>query len=164
VLRVLGSRLAATVADPAARAMRALRDACHPSGVASGFIADLTRSRAELAQMVLEFTRRVVGSPPAAAAFVGISPDAVRTGNVNQMGPWARRLILPLLGLLLRPVTEGAAPVLWAATDPELARSSGAVFNRRRQRVRLNRASADATGAQLLWEESERLLGLMPWP
>jgi NAD(P)-dependent dehydrogenase (short-subunit alcohol dehydrogenase family) len=116
-----------------------------------------------LAQMALEFTRRVVGSPLAAAAFVGISPGAVRTGNVNQMGAWARRLILPLLGLLLRPVTEGAAPVLWAATDPELARSSGAVFNRRRQRVRLNRASADATGAQLLWEESERLLGLMPW-
>ena len=28
--------------------MRALRQACRPSGVASGFIADLTRSRAEL--------------------------------------------------------------------------------------------------------------------
>jgi transposase InsO family protein len=36
------------VAGLAARAMRALRDACRPSGVASGFISDLTRSRAEL--------------------------------------------------------------------------------------------------------------------
>jgi hypothetical protein len=48
VLRVLGSRLRATVARLAARAMRGLRNACRPSGVASGFIADLTRSRAEL--------------------------------------------------------------------------------------------------------------------
>jgi hypothetical protein len=82
----------------------------------------------------------------------------------RELEAWARRLVLPLLGLLLRPVTEGAAPVLWAATDPALARASGAVFNRRRQHVRLNRASADATGAKLLWEESERLLEVAPWP
>jgi len=36
------------VAGLAARAMRALRDAFRPSGVVSGFVADLTRSRAEL--------------------------------------------------------------------------------------------------------------------
>jgi transposase InsO family protein len=47
VLRV-PSQLPARVAGLAARAMRALRDACRPSGVASGFISDLTRSRAEL--------------------------------------------------------------------------------------------------------------------
>jgi hypothetical protein len=46
--RVLGSRLAATAATLAARATIALRNACRPSGVASGFLADLTRSRAEL--------------------------------------------------------------------------------------------------------------------
>src|SRR5512136_18629 len=45
VLRVPGSRLAA---DLAAQVMRALRSACRPSGVASGFVADLTRSLAEL--------------------------------------------------------------------------------------------------------------------
>jgi NAD(P)-dependent dehydrogenase (short-subunit alcohol dehydrogenase family) len=117
-----------------------------------------------LAQMALEFTRRVVGSPLAAAAFVGVCPGGVSTGNVNQMGAWARLSVLPLLGLLLRPVTEGVAPVLWAATAPELARAPGAVFNRRRQRVRLNRASADARAAKLLWDESERLLRLTPWP
>ena len=36
------------VASLAARVMRALPDAFRPSGVVSGFIADLTRSRAEL--------------------------------------------------------------------------------------------------------------------
>ncbi|MGO9834727.1 MAG: hypothetical protein ACLP1X_10955 [Polyangiaceae bacterium] len=42
------SRLAATVADLAARAMRELCHACRPSGFASGFIADLTRSVPEV--------------------------------------------------------------------------------------------------------------------
>jgi hypothetical protein len=43
-----GSRLAVSLASLAARAMRALWSGCRPSGVAGGFIADLTRSRAEL--------------------------------------------------------------------------------------------------------------------
>jgi hypothetical protein len=48
VLRVLSSRLVAKLAGPAAQAMKALRNACRPSGIASGFLADVTRSRAEL--------------------------------------------------------------------------------------------------------------------
>src|SRR5580693_5454217 len=48
MLRILGSRLAATAASLAARATSAFHNACRPSGVAGGFIADLTRSRAEL--------------------------------------------------------------------------------------------------------------------
>jgi putative transposase len=48
MLRVPGCRLAATVARLAARAMSALHTACRPSGVASGFMVDLTRSRSEL--------------------------------------------------------------------------------------------------------------------
>jgi len=48
VFWALGSGLRATVASLAARAMRGLRNACRPSGVASGFIADVTRSPAEL--------------------------------------------------------------------------------------------------------------------
>jgi transposase InsO family protein len=47
VRRVL-SRLARSFAGLAARALRALRNASRPSGVAGAFIADLTRSRAEL--------------------------------------------------------------------------------------------------------------------
>jgi hypothetical protein len=51
------------LAGLAARAMRALRDACRPSGVASGFIADLTRSRAELvAENVLLRQQLIVAS------------------------------------------------------------------------------------------------------
>jgi len=44
----IGSRLAATAANLAARVTIVLRNACRPWGVAGGFIADLTRSRAEL--------------------------------------------------------------------------------------------------------------------
>jgi len=58
-----GSRLRAMLAGVAARAMRALGDACRPSGVASGFIADLTRSRAELvAENVLLRQQLIVAS------------------------------------------------------------------------------------------------------
>jgi hypothetical protein len=48
VLGIPGSRLAARAANLAARVTIVLRNACRPSGVAAGFIADLTRSRAEL--------------------------------------------------------------------------------------------------------------------
>jgi hypothetical protein len=41
-------QLAATASRLATRAMRALRTACRPSGVAGGVVTDLTRSRAEL--------------------------------------------------------------------------------------------------------------------
>jgi hypothetical protein len=47
MLRIRCSRFAATAAGLAARAMSVLHNACRPSGVAGGFIADLTRSRAE---------------------------------------------------------------------------------------------------------------------
>ncbi len=46
--RIPGSGLVASLVGLAARATRALRNACRPSGVAGGFTADLTRSRAEL--------------------------------------------------------------------------------------------------------------------
>jgi hypothetical protein len=77
------------------------------------------------------------------------------------MSAWTRRLMLPLLGPFLRPVGEGAAPLLWAATAPRL--SSGVVFDRHGRHVRLNRASADAAAAESLWQESVQLLGLTPW-
>ena len=48
MLRILGSRLAATVAGLPVRVMRRLRKGCRPSSVARGSIGDLTRSRAEL--------------------------------------------------------------------------------------------------------------------
>jgi hypothetical protein len=66
----------------------------------------------------------------AAVSFVGVCPGAVRTGNVNQMGSWTRRIILPLIGPFLRPVSEGTAPLLSAATGPEL--TSGVILDRRR--------------------------------
>ncbi len=63
VIRFLGSGLAAAVARLAARAMSAIHDACRPSGVAGGLIADLTRSRAELiAENVLLRQQLIVAS------------------------------------------------------------------------------------------------------
>lgn len=161
---------------PAARVVTTLTSAVHSNPWARADLDMLTDPAAHaarfsplrsspstkvmLAQMGLELTRRVAGTPLGAVTCVGVSPGAVRTGNVAQLGPWVRRLV----GLLLRPVAEGAAPLLWAATAPEPAQTPGAVFDRRRRRVRLNRAAADEAGAKRLWEESERILGLAPWP
>ena len=47
MLRIFG-QLAATTVKLAERVMRALRNASRPSGVAGGFVSDLTRSRSEL--------------------------------------------------------------------------------------------------------------------
>jgi hypothetical protein len=78
VLGVPVSRLAATLADLAARAMRALRHACRHPGVASGFIADLTRSPAELSAA---FTRSSRSCSDTAATWMRawwrLVPDAI---------------------------------------------------------------------------------------
>jgi putative transposase len=63
VIRTLGTRLAAAVARLTARAMSAVHDACRPSGVGGGLIADLIRSRAELiAENVLLRQQLIVAS------------------------------------------------------------------------------------------------------
>ena len=48
MLRILGSRLVAVASRLVTRVMSVLRNACRPSSVAGGVIADLTRSRGEL--------------------------------------------------------------------------------------------------------------------
>jgi NAD(P)-dependent dehydrogenase (short-subunit alcohol dehydrogenase family) len=116
-----------------------------------------------LALMGMEFARRARGTPLSEVTWVGVVPGAVRTGNVEQMAPWQRRLVLPVVGWLLRPVAEGVAPLLWAATAPEVAHASGAVFGRGGRRVHVRPAAADAAAAKRLWELSEQLLGLTPW-
>lgn len=165
---------------PAARVVMTLTSAVHSNPLARADLEMLTEPAAHagrfsplraspstkvmLALMGMELTRRVAGTALSGVTCVGVAPGAVRTGNVEQMGPWARRLVLPLLGLLLSPVAEGVAPLVWAATAPEAGQAPGAVFDRRRRRLRLNRASSDAAMAKRLWEESERILGLAAWP
>ena len=117
-----------------------------------------------LAQMGLEFARRATGTPLATVTWVGVNPGAVRTGNIDQMGPWARRLVLPLIGWLLRPVAEGAAPLVWAATARDATQASGTVFDRRGRPLRMRRTVTDAATAKRLWDASEQLLGLQPLP
>jgi hypothetical protein len=63
VLQSVISRLPVAAAKLTARVMRALRNACRPSGVAGGLIADLTRSRSELiAENVLLRQQLIVAS------------------------------------------------------------------------------------------------------
>jgi hypothetical protein len=63
VLRIVIPHLVVAAAKLAARVMRTLRNACRPSSVTGGVIADLTRSRAELiAENVLLRQQLIVAS------------------------------------------------------------------------------------------------------
>jgi hypothetical protein len=67
-VRRVPSQLPAIVAGLATRAMSALRNTFRPSGVGSGFVADLTRSRAELiTENALLRQQLVVASAPSSA-------------------------------------------------------------------------------------------------
>ena len=112
-----------------------------------------------LALLALEWGRRVAGTPLAGTTFLGASPGALRTGNVEQPGV-AMALLRLLAPLLLRPAAEGAELLVWAATAPELAGRTGEVFGTDRKPVRLRAPARDRELAMRAWLAAERALGL----
>src|ERR1019366_7521340 len=108
VLRVPGYRLVTSLAGLAAPTMRALRDACRPSGVTGGIIADLTRSRAEL------ITENALLRQQLIVALRAVKPPAFR---VHERGllvllaslhrQWRHALLLVKPETLLRWHREG---------------------------------------------------------
>jgi NAD(P)-dependent dehydrogenase (short-subunit alcohol dehydrogenase family) len=75
-----------------------------------------------------------------------------------------RRLPGPLRWLITRFMIspeEGARTTIFCATAPELAGVSGRYYDRRRESTPSLVAQDDALAARL-WEESERLVGLLP--
>ena len=116
-----------------------------------------------LALTALEWGRRFAGTPLAGTTFLGASPGALRTGNVEQPGP-AMALLRWAAPLLLRPAVEGAELLVWTATAPELGGRSGEVFGRDRRPVRLRRVARDPELAARTWRVAERVLGLPPFP
>ena len=94
MFRTFPSRFAAAVASTATRVRSVLRNACRPSGVTGGFMADLTRSRAELiAESALLRQQLIVASrgvkrprfPAVRRAFERARRDAV--GGQSQLLP-----------------------------------------------------------------------------
>jgi len=107
VLRV-PSQLPAVVAGLAARAMRALRDALRPSGVGSGFVADLTRSRAELiAENALLRQQLIVASRAVKRPAFRVHERGLLVLLARFLPKWRRALLLVKPETLLRWRREG---------------------------------------------------------
>lgn len=115
-----------------------------------------------LALAAVEWKQRVAGSALARTTFLGASPGALRTANVDQPGV-AMALLRLVAPLLLRPAAEGAELLVWVATAPELAGRNGEVYGRDRRPVRLLAVARDPALALRAWETTERALGLPPF-
>jgi NAD(P)-dependent dehydrogenase (short-subunit alcohol dehydrogenase family) len=104
-----------------------------------------------------ELARRVDGS---SVTVVAVSPGAART-NFGGGGPSG------LMGLMtgvmkrtpvFKPADQAAEGIVWAATAPEVACTSGALYMRRK-RLALKGAATDPSLAASLWSISEEQTG-----
>ncbi|HTB78881.1 MAG TPA: hypothetical protein VK762_36810, partial [Polyangiaceae bacterium] len=108
MLRVPSSRLAVSLASLAARAMRALWNGCRPSGVAGGFIADLTRSRAELlTENALLRQQLIVASRAIKRPTFRVHERGLLVLLASVHRQWRRALLLVMPETVLRWHREG---------------------------------------------------------
>jgi NAD(P)-dependent dehydrogenase (short-subunit alcohol dehydrogenase family) len=85
-----------------------------------------------------------------------LDPGLVRTDYHAKAG-LALRLVLRLAG---KPAEQVAKAYEWIASAPELASTSGKMFNTSHQEVPFKGQAADDAVADRLWRESARLAGL----
>ena len=93
-------------------------------------------------------------------AETGVTANCVHPGLVatDLMRDWPRALRRLWEPFLLTP-KQGAAPVVWAATAPELEGTTGRYFARMRE-TRSSGRSRDPELRKRLWRASEELVGL----
>jgi NAD(P)-dependent dehydrogenase (short-subunit alcohol dehydrogenase family) len=103
-----------------------------------------------------ELARRLDGSGVTANA---LHPGSVATGIwANPFGRFSR-LAEPLTRLMMRSPEQGAETVIYLATAPELAGTTGKYFIDRQARYS-SRASQDPEAARRAWQISAALCGL----
>jgi len=102
-----------------------------------------------------ELARRLEGTGVVAHA---VHPGAVSTRLAHQNGFWAQ-LLSRALGLFFLTPEQGADTTLHLATDPEMGRSTGRYWYKRREHTASSQVQ-DPETARRLWEESERLTGM----
>lgn len=144
VLRVPVSLLGASLARLAAQAIRALRNACRPSGVAGGLIADLTRSRAELlTENALLRQQLIVASRAVKRPAFRVHERGLLVVLASLHRRWRRALLLVKPETLLRWHREGFR-LFWrrrsrssGAREPRLAPDVVALIHRMASENRL---------------------------
>lgn len=86
-------------------------------------------------------------------------PGAVRSGFGREGGPLTRVGFQVIMRPFLLSPQQGAKTIIYLASSPEVAGTTGRYFVRRRPR-RSSAASYDEATARRLWEVSEELTGL----
>ncbi len=87
-----------------------------------------------------------------------LHPGVIGTNLLLDWFPW-QSVTRPLLLRVLGTPEDGADTIVWLASAPEVAATSGRYFTRRRER-RPGRLALDDALARRLWDESARLTGL----
>jgi NAD(P)-dependent dehydrogenase (short-subunit alcohol dehydrogenase family) len=115
-----------------------------------------------LSLMNVEATRRARDTALRDVRFVGAFPPATLTDNINQGGALGRALGRAFGKLVMRPVEQGAAPLLFSLVTGEV--ESGRAYGPKPRAVHLPKRATDVEMAQRAWEASERALALPAWP
>ncbi len=117
-------------------------------------------SASELGKVLFttELARRIKGS---GVTVVSVSPGPARTNFTRPSGVLGVVLGVMQRTPMVKPAGQAARGIAWAATAPELARTSGALYMRGK-RLSLKGAANDQSLAARVWSISERQTGVDP--
>jgi NAD(P)-dependent dehydrogenase (short-subunit alcohol dehydrogenase family) len=121
---------------------------------ANGYGGYKAYGRSKLANILFtrELARRLAGTGVTANC---LHPGAVATRFGASSGGWVGRL-LPVLRLFFISPEQGADTIIYLASSPEVASTSGGYFVKRKM-TEPTAASQDDAAAKRLWEASETL-------
>ena len=121
---------------------------------ADGYGGYKAYGRSKLANILFtrELARRLAGAGVTANC---LHPGAVATRFGESSGGWVGRL-LPVLKLFFISPEQGANTIIYLASSPEVANTSGGYFVKRKM-TEPSAAAQDDAAAKRLWEASEKL-------
>jgi NAD(P)-dependent dehydrogenase (short-subunit alcohol dehydrogenase family) len=121
---------------------------------AKGYSGLRVQLRSKLANILFtrELARRLAGTGVTANC---LHPGAVRTRFGDSSGGWFGRLF-PVLRLFFLSPGNGADTIIYLASSPEVAYTTGAFFVKRKV-TEPSAAARDDAAAKQLWAESEKL-------